>query len=365
MSADRIFPVLLAGGVGERMWPISRREYPKQFLPLFDDGESLLQRSWRRAAGLAPADRVLVVGNREHGDLIRRQLPALDRRNLLLEPIGRDTAPAVLWSALELRSRNGGGVMAVAPADHAILSEPEWLSAVAEAADCAAADDRLLVLLASERERPDPRFGQILCGKPLARTPAGRQLYAVSRFVEKPDPAVGAELLAAGRCLRSMGTFACRVDALVEEFDRCAPEVSRPMKRVRPLPADSTEAAALEQAYREVPRLSVDRGILERSTRLAVLPSAVERVDVGDYSAFAELWPLDARRNAARGRYVGFDSADNIVYAPGSEVVTIGMSGFVVAVAGDAVLICPRDRTQDIKRALTAREEMERGAGDR
>ena len=358
MSDEALYVVIMAGGKGSRLWPLSRPNHPKQFLPLLD-GISLLQATWRRALRLCQPEQVLVVGDAVYQELYREQLPDLPPGNLLLEPVGRNTAACVALAAVHAHRRKPDSVTIVLPADHVIFNEDEWCVAVQVAAEHARRSSRL-VAVGVKADAPEPRFGYMLRG-PLLEQLDSRDVFAVERFVEKPDEASLAPLLQSGLCLRNMGTFAWRADSILTEVDAYLPAVSTRLRNFAPTIGTDAELAALKAVYAAMPSISIDHGVLQHSRRLSVVPSDIQRVDVGDFSAFAVLWPQDAQGNAVKGRHVSLKSAGNIIYSPALRVATVGVRDLVIVADGDTVLVCPRSHTQEIKDLLQLIGEEKRG----
>ncbi|MFN8420800.1 MAG: sugar phosphate nucleotidyltransferase [Anaerolineae bacterium] len=344
------FAVIMAGGKGSRLWPLSRPDRPKQFLELLEDGQSLLQSTWRRTLDCVPPERILIVGDAAHRDLYFSQLPDLLPSNLLLEPVGRNTGACLALSAALLEQRSPGCVFLCIPADHAIDNPEEWVRALGIAAIHAHKSGRLVAVV-EPAASPEPRFGYLLQGE-LLDTIESQAVYSADRFVEKPDPYTLQSLFQTGRCWRNMGTFAWRADVFLQEVTAYQTSISLKAREFTSLIANaSTEQPVhiTDELYADIPDISVDHGILTHTKRLSLVPSLIKRIDVGDFSAFAALWTPDDRGNVAKGDYVHLDSANNIVYAADVRVATIGLSDFVIIVENGTVLICPRERTQDIK----------------
>lgn len=351
MTIEATYVVVMAGGKGSRLWPLSRPDRPKQFAPLLE-GTSLLQATWQRALKLANADHVIVVGDVAHRELLHEQLPDLPLDNLLLEPSGRNTTACIALAAVHARSRDPECVMVVLPADHVILNESEWCDAVRAAAEHASASDRL-VAVGVEAEDLDPRFGYHELGPPLERV-SGRTVFAVERFVEKPSEADAASMRQGPPFLRNTGTFAWRVTTILEEIDKHQPIIASKILEAM----DSADPEALAAAYESLPAVSIDHAVLQNTDRMSVVPSVIERVDVGDFSAFSVLLEPDAHGNSVAGHYTGLDSGNNIIYAPGLKVAMIGVHDYVLVADGDAILVCPLSRTQEIKDLFPALKEL-------
>ncbi len=343
--AGPVYAVILAGGVGKRFWPASRPERPKQFLRL-TGARSMLQATVDRVAPLVPSDRVLVVASSEHASLVSDQLPDLPPDNLLLEPVGRNTAPAVAWAAEELLSRDGDAVMVVLAADHHITNPDTFLEAVGRAVS-AADDDRVLALYGLRPDGPKTQYGYIV-PSPRPRDSAPPAVYDVARFHEKPPAETASEYLEAG-CFWNSGMFTWRVDVLLSEMRKCAPHV-----------ADATSSAlgcrgdddAFTGAYEAIPSISIDHVLLEHSESLVVVDSGIERVDLGNWDTVGRLWESDEGGNVSEGEVFTLDSCDSVHVTDGPAIVTVGVDDLVVVVSGGAVLVCSRERAGDVGRLV-------------
>ena len=321
--------IILAGGSGTRLWPLSREQYPKQFLPVGD--RSLFQRTWLRARALAGKDGIWVVTNEAHRYLIRDQIEALggscDDAHLLAEPAGRNTLPAIAWAMAALREAGGEAIAAVLPSDH--LLDEVALDAIREAAPLAG--DRLVTFGVTPTS-PHTGYGYIRPGAPL---PGG---YEVDAFVEKPDAAT-AEAYVRDGYLWNSGMFLLPTSVFFEELARLQPAV-----------ADAV--AALPPDYAAMPSVSIDYGLFEHSDRVAVAPLDAAWSDLGDFAAFAAAEPADADGNAGEALYL--DSSDNYVRAEGKRVGLIGVEGLVVVDTDDALLVAKKSETGRVRELVAA-----------
>ena len=321
--------IILAGGSGTRLWPLSREQYPKQFLPVGD--RSLFQRTWARARALAGGDGVWVVTNQAHRYLIRDQVEALggscDDAHLLAEPTGRNTLPAIAWAMAALREAGGEATAVVLPSDH--LLDDAALDAIRQAEALAA--DRLVTFGVTPTS-PHTGYGYIRPGAPLAGG------YEVEAFVEKPDAATAGRYLRDGYLWNS-GMFLLSTAVFFEELGRLQPAV-----------ADAV--AALPPDYGAMPSVSIDYGLLERSGRVAVAPLDAAWSDLGDFAAFASAEPADADGNAGRAIYL--DSRDNFVRSEGKRVGLIGIEGLVVVDTDDALLVARKAETGRVRELVEA-----------
>lgn len=334
-------PVILAGGKGERFWPVSRKHRPKQFLCLDGSGSSLLQATADRLLPLAGGWEQLWVVTAAHlADGIREQLPELPAENLLVEPEGRDTAPAVAWTTLEIARRYGESAVAgFFPADHWI-AQPDKFQYTLEAAAELASDRAAIVTLGVQPDHPATGYGYIERGEEIGFF-GGLNGYRVSRFTEKPDLAKAEEFLATGRFSWNSGIFVFRTGVALEQLHHHAPDLMEML---------TTDGVA---AYPQLPKISIDYALMEKTDLACVLPVAFEWDDLGDWNAVERLHKSDAP-NVELARHVGRDTRGSILYASSDRetIVTIGLEDVVVVRDGNVTLIVKKDRTQEIKQVL-------------
>lgn len=341
------FAVLMAGGVGTRFWPWSRRASPKQLLPLAEE-RSMLAVTAERVRSLVPDENVLIVTSDSLAKQVARDLPWLPRSGILAEPFGRNTAPCIAWAAYEAMSRDPDAVLLVLPADHVIRPMAAFHKAARQAMSVAAGCDRL-VTFGIEPTSPETGYGYIQEGEPIQGTPA----RAVKYFHEKPERSRARRFLARGGHYWNSGMFAWKAQTFLDETCRYLPELIDAMEGMESARTRGrVSARAVREAYEAVEGVSVDVGILERSDRVAVLPVSFEWNDVGSWDAMEALWPGDADGNRSRDPLVTVDASGNLVATRGKPVALLGVENLVVVDAGDAILVCPRDRCQDVRKIV-------------
>jgi mannose-1-phosphate guanylyltransferase len=352
---EHLYVVVLAGGSGERFWPLSTPEHPKQFPPLLD-GQSFFQRTVERAASLVGPERVLVATRRELCPLVLQQLPGFPAANCLLEPVGRDTAACIGLAALEVERREAGARMLVTPSDHHIQPLHAFEETIRQGLGLLERVDGL-VTLGIPPTAAETGYGYILAGEAVPEYPAARRCQ---RFTEKPDRPTAERFVADGRYYWNSGIFLWPATTLLGALARHLPEHWRCLEALRPALGTAAQAEALERIFPQMPRVSVDLGILEKADGVYMVPATFAWDDVGAWSALGRILPLDEGGNAVVGRHVGRDSRGCVVYGTTRTVATIGLRDIVVVETPEGILVCPKDRAQEVKDLV--RLLRERGA---
>ena len=346
-----LIPCIIAGGAGTRLWPVSREAMPKPFMRL-PDGESLLQKTFNRASGLADVENVLTVTNREVYFRTVDDYRVLNENKLrldfLLEPFGRNTAPAIAAAALHVQAVHGDDAqLLILPADQLISDTQAFANAVSCAR--ALADQGWLVTFGLVPTRAETGFGYIEKGQAVSD-----QAYQVARFVEKPDAVTAGEYLSAGLHLWNAGMFCMRVDTLLSELEAHAPDV---VGAVRDCLAQSKSKEGsnelqieLEPAFFDlVPNISIDYALMEHSTKVAVVPCELGWSDIGSWQAIRELAPADDNGNQFNGQVVQRDVTNCYIDSKNRLVGAVGLDNLIIIDTPDALLIADADRTQEVR----------------
>jgi len=345
ITSERIVPVILSGGSGTRLWPVSRESFPKQFWPLVSE-RSMIEETARRAMGPGFAAPI-VVCNQEHRFLVAEQMRragAQDTR-IVLEPVGRNSAPAITAAALLVAETEPDAVLWLMAADAAIRDVPALHAALASAAAAARAGN--IVTFGMRPTAPETGYGYIEAGPPLAAIAGACE---VARFIEKPDAAKAARLVESGRYLWNSGMFVFTAAVLLEEMQRHAPQV---LQAVREAVANRTQDLDFirlgVEAFAACPAISLDYAVGERTTRAAVVPADIGWSDVGSWGALWELGEKDPAGNVAVGDVLLEGSTNCYVRSDGILTAVVGLDDAVVVVTEDAALVMHRDRAQDVK----------------
>jgi mannose-1-phosphate guanylyltransferase/mannose-6-phosphate isomerase len=343
----------MAGGSGTRFWPLSRQLFPKQLLKIIGD-ETLIQQTMRRVVKGAPPERVMISTNPAQAESIKVQLSEWKdalRDNFVLEPEGRNTAPAIALVALELLRRDPDAVMLVVPADHIVKGQKEFDAAVALAAELAL--QGLLVTFGIKPIRAETGYGYV---KPDGKTVLGKRAklkgYRVGRFIEKPNAVKAAQYLKAGDYYWNSGMFVWRAGTILEEIRRHQPALARGIEYIGRLIDEHAGRTVIDEEYRRLPSISIDQGVMEKSEKAAMVPVAFKWSDVGSWGSLDEVAVKDEAGNVVVGRVVDLDSQRSVVYGDRRVVATIGLRDMVVVDTPDATLVCPKSRAQDVKRIV-------------
>ncbi|HYE53024.1 MAG TPA: mannose-1-phosphate guanylyltransferase/mannose-6-phosphate isomerase [Azospirillaceae bacterium] len=348
--APAILPVLLSGGAGSRLWPLSREKQPKQLLALCGE-RTMIQDTALRVLDPARFGRPLVICNADHRAAIEAQLAeaGIAPSRIALEPMGRNTAPAVAAAALLAMEAGGDPLLLVLPADHYIRDAEAFLAAV-ETAERAARSGAL-VTFGITPDSPETGYGYIRRGEALGGVPGA---FRVAAFAEKPDRARAEAFLASGEYAWNSGMFLFPAGLLVAELERHAPDVlAAAREAVAKGRADGAVLALDAGAFARAPNISVDYAVMERTDRAAVVPAEMGWTDVGAWSALWDIADKDAGGNAALGDVMLHDSRGNLVRSEGRLTALVGVDDLVVVVTPDAVLVARKDRAQDVKEIVT------------
>ena len=360
----KLYPVVMAGGSGTRFWPLSRKSRPKQFLALAGD-EPMLAATVNRLPPLARASETYVVCGPAHVAAAKRMLPGLPAKNFIVEPCARNTAPCVGLAAVHVARRDPRGLIAMLPADHHVGRPAAFREALASAARLA--EKGAIATIGIRPSRPETGYGYLklgprLTGKGVAGKGPGRGSgkgkatqapHKVERFVEKPDVVTAARYLADGHYLWNSGIFVFRADVILEEIRRAMPVLGELLEVVQASLGTPSYPRTLKRIFPECPSISIDYGVMEKSQRIAVVPADFGWSDVGSFAALPDVRATDHLGNVAEGDALVIDGRNNVVLALGGRpVAVVGIEDAVVIDAGDAVLVCRRDRAQDVRKAV-------------
>lgn len=352
MQSNR-YAVILAGGQGKRFWPMSTSKTPKQLLRLLDD-RTLLQMAVDRVRDIIPIENILVLTNQSLVEASRQAAPELPAENIVGEPIGRDTAPAVALSCLLVESRNPQGVFAILTADQIMADIPQFQNTLSMAFDAAGESDTI-VTIGIDPAEPSTSFGYIeVDTDPQMRN--GIEFFKAKRFVEKPDVDTAAKYLNSGNYLWNAGMFIWSISTLRQALERHVPELLAMIDRLDAQRPDFMDQVAKE--YNALERISIDYALMEKADNIAVAKGAFEWDDLGSWPALANHREPDSSGNVAMGDLQQLDSSGNIVVSGDRLTALIGVEDMVVVQTDKVTLICPKDRAQDVKKMVDRLESL-------
>jgi mannose-1-phosphate guanylyltransferase len=349
------YAVIMAGGRGERFWPKSRQELPKQFLRLVGD-RTMLQKTVDRVKRLADLSDIYIITGRAYRDIVLGQVPEVPRENIILEPVGRDTAAAVGLSALIVARRDPAGVIVILPADHYIADE-ERFGEVLSGAVAAAATGAYLVTLGITPSRPETGFGYIAHGQPYG-TYNGITAYRVERFTEKPDYRHALEYLASGNYYWNSGIFIWRASLILSLIARHLPELHAGLQRIDSAYGTAGYEEVLVEVFAGLPKISIDYGVMEKADNVLVFPGSFGWDDVGSWTALEAYKEKDEQGNYLEGRGVMVDTSNTLVLASDKVVATLGVDDLIVVEGRDSILVCHKESAQEIKKVVSALREQ-------
>ncbi|PYL93571.1 MAG: mannose-1-phosphate guanyltransferase [Verrucomicrobia bacterium] len=344
--SNPIYALILTGGSGERFWPLSRRNRPKQLLRLVSE-RTLLEETVARLEGFVPTERILILTNIEQEKGVRDLLEGFPKQNIIAEPAKRDTAAAVALGAGWVAARDHSATMLALPADHVIADRAAFQETMKTAA-AAAEETGALITIGIKPTWACPGFGYIEQGEPVRLRSDGKiAVHRVVRFREKPNVDLAESFLRKGNFRWNAGMFVWSVPTVLSEFNRHAPELADFISQVRS-PKDLDKI--LHERFAKLPRISFDYAIMEKTEHVLVVEASFDWDDVGSWQAVAHYFKKDEHGNAANGALTALDSSDNIVFNDGETTIALlGVHNLIVVRTGDAILICHRHQAEKIK----------------
>ncbi|MCT4697589.1 mannose-1-phosphate guanylyltransferase [Tenacibaculum haliotis] len=343
------YAVIMAGGIGSRFWPVSTQEYPKQFHDMLGTGESLIQRTFNRINALIPAENILIATNERYESLVLEQLPKTTKKQLLLEPAMRNTAPCILYAALKIHAQNKDAVMLVAPSDHWIEDETEFLNNIKTSFE-ASAKNNTLMTLGIQPDTPNTGYGYIQFEE------SSSDIKKVKNFTEKPNLATAKEFIASGDYLWNAGIFIWSTKSILAAFKNHLPNMLTVLEGTNTIYNTDLEADFIKSNYEKCENISIDYGIMERSNNVHILPVDFGWNDLGTWGALYNKLEKDDQKNAVVGAETIFrDASGNMIRTEsGKKVIIQGLNDFIVVEKDGVLLICPRKDEQGIKQISAA-----------
>lgn len=353
MTNKNYYALIMAGGVGSRFWPVSTKDYPKQFHDMLGIGHTLLQLTFNRLSKLVDPENILIATNERYKDLVLEQLPQVKEEQLFLEPAMRNTAPCILFTALKIKERNEDAVMIVAPSDHFIENENEFIKNINTAFKACQEDD-ILMTLGIRPENPNTGYGYIEYEK------GDNDIKKVVKFTEKPDEATAKKFISAGNYLWNAGIFIWSVKSIVKSFENSLPRMYELFIDGKDYFYGPKETGFIKKHYPQAENISVDYGIMQQADNIYTLPVDFGWNDLGTWSSLYEKLKTGDDKNVnINSKVLAVDARNNIICSTtGKHIVVQGLDDFIIVEKEDVLLICPKDREQGIKQLAAKVKEQ-------
>ena len=343
----KVTALIMAGGRGERFWPRSRRNMPKQFLSLTDDGKTMIQLTVERIMPLVDIKDIYIATNKDYRQLALEQLPGIPEENILCEPVGRNTAPCIGLGAVHIAKKYEDAIMLVLPSDHLIKFNKMYLTTLLDACRIAEKGTNL-VTIGIMPDYPETGYGYI---KFDAKEPEGGA-YRVDRFVEKPSLEVAKEYLAAEEYLWNSGQFIWKVSSILENLKQYMPDTYERLLRIQEAIGTEEEEQILDREFHEMDSQSIDYGIMEKAKDIYILPGAFGWDDVGSWLAVERIKKTNEFGNVVNGNIITVNTKNCIIQGGRKLIAAVGLQDLIIVDTEDATLICEKDNTGDIKKVL-------------
>jgi mannose-1-phosphate guanylyltransferase len=345
----KIIAVIMAGGVGTRFWPRSREKSPKQLLEIVGKG-TMIQNTVKRLENVVHPRDIFIVTNRMQKAMVMKQLENLPEENILVEPVGRNTAPCIGLAALHAKQVDPSAVMVVLPADHVILNRDEF-SRVVHLATEIAFESRSLLTIGIKPTHPEIGYGYIqMFTEDGPQNPySTKGAFRVKTFAEKPNLPTAERFLASGDFLWNSGMFVWRVDTILQEIERCLPELHADLKSIEPTMGNSSYQSTLEKVYGMIRGISIDYGVMEKAEKVYVIPGDFGWSDIGSWDEVFRLSGKDEHGNSITGKVIQKDTNNSYIFSPDKVVAVVGVDDLIIVNTSDALLICKRGKSQEVK----------------
>ena len=350
------YAVIMAGGRGERFWPLSSKHLPKPFLPLFGQ-ETMIQETVKRISPLIPRERILIVLAETHLSVARAQLPGIPSHNFIAEPVGRDTAACIGLASLHIARRDRNAVVVVLAADHSIAGREAFAATIDDCLNFLTSHD-YIITIGIKPDRPETGYGYIEAGGEIA-SGTDRLFYRAARFVEKPDSVQAENYLAAGNYYWNSGIFVWKNSTIQESIASYMPPLWEGLLRINSSLGSREEAVVMRREFAHFGRISIDYGVLEKSPAVAVTPASFGWDDLGTWTALERVLDPDEFHNVMVGKHVGKDTAGCIIYSKNQLVATLGVKDLVIVQAEGKLLVCHKEKAPFLKEIVAMMEEEE------
>jgi mannose-1-phosphate guanylyltransferase len=344
-----MYAVIMAGGRGVRFWPRSRENRPKHLIDIVSD-KTIVRETVDRLDPMIPPEKILVVTGRSHAAELIRQLPDIPKQNIIIEPVGRNTAPCIGLAALHIRRKAPDAVMLVLPSDHLIRDDNRFRQILSAAVSVARQGDSL-VMVGIRPTGPETGYGYIEQGRERAGV-GDEKIYEVQSMREKPDRVQAQAMLDRGGFCWNSGMFIWRTETILKAMEQWLPDLYEGLMQIDGALGTADEADAVERVYLQARAVSIDYGVMEKASNSLVIPGDFGWSDVGSWDALWEVSQHDPQGNAVRGNAITVDSRNCLVHAPGKMTALVGVEDLIIVETSDALLICRRGASQDVRKVV-------------
>lgn len=342
----------MAGGIGSRFWPLSKRSKPKQFLDILGVGKTLLQQTFDRLKIICPPSNFYIVTNEQYGSIVEEQLPEIDKTQILLEPIGRNTAPCIAYANHTILEKNPAANIIVAPSDHLILKEHEFTDTAKEALEYVSKHNVLLTL-GMKPTRPETGYGYIQVGDMINDDSDNTAIYSVRTFTEKPDKDIAEEFYRSGEFYWNSGMFFWNLQTILKAFDKHLPAMNRLFEQGKGIFTTPAEKEFINKTYSKCQNISIDFGIMEKAENVDVFCADIGWSDLGTWGSLYEHAEKDENDNAINANTLVYNTKNCIINSLTDKLITVqGLDGYIVSETENAILICKKEEEQKIRQIV-------------
>lgn len=353
------YGVIMAGGGGTRFWPLSRVSTPKQFLNITGE-DSMINDTIKRIKDIIPPEKIIIVTNRAQERMLNEVvLEDIPQENVLIEPVGRNTAACIGYAAMVIKKRYGDAVMGVFPSDHYIKDTDEFQRVLKRACELAEGTEKL-VTIGITPTFPSTGYGYIKYDRERTFAAVDKTAFEVLEFVEKPDTNKAKRYLESGNYLWNSGMFAWKTSVILSSFERFLPRLFKGIAQLEDIIDSADRAQDIDKIYPTLQSISIDYGIMERSDQVAVIPGDFGWNDLGSWDSLGSVFPPDENGNITKGDLVEIETRNSIIYSNSRLVAAVGLEDMIVVETRDALLVCPKDKAQDVKKVVEELKKMNR-----
>lgn len=345
--------LIMAGGTGTRLWPMSTKDQPKQFQKLFNN-KTLLQTSIDRLLPKFKLDDIFIITNQSYVPLVKKQIPRLAKKNIIIDPYKRNTAPCVGLATVIIAKKNPNETLAVLTADHLIQKGEEFLKILSSASKFLEQFPDYLVTLGIKPDHPATGYGYVRAEKPLAVL-QGNEIFKVRQFIEKPDLRTAKRFIKNWQYFWNSGMFIWKADSILKEFKKHLPAI---YKKLLVIKKNLNNRRIIDREYKKMQNISIDYGIMEKAERVAVIPANLGWSDIGSWKILKEVLSKNDKDNIIKGKQVYLDTQGSLIYSTSKKLIaTIGLKDIIVVETDKAILICPKEKSQDVKKITETLEK--------